>query len=257
MVAQVWSKILVSAASTALMTLGINTAAASAITIHFEGDRIKGSYTIGDDLYNSWFSQLSNPQYDRNGQSDLTLSRLGAITDFKLFVDGKEQDYSSNLNISDLFATSIDDAITPEHDYYYWEVKARKGLDGQRPSEEDYRRDGLQGRWQTFALTVESVMGGKIQDCLGMGKVCSGTVSILDPLLHSNASLKSNSSLTETIKLYVGTNPPSDPSNPNPSAPVKSVPEPTSVIGFLLLGGAFALKNKKKFLPMTNGAETV
>ncbi|HAZ48139.1 MAG TPA: hypothetical protein DDW76_17720 [Cyanobacteria bacterium UBA11369] len=51
------------------------------------------------------------------------------------------------------------------------------------------------------------------------------------------------------VKHYIGT-------STNPGDPVKSVPEPTSVLAFLLVGGALALKNKKKSLPVAISAKS-
>lgn len=232
-----WSKLLATAATTAVITLGIGVASASAINFNFEGTRIKGSYKVDDAVYNSWLSAASNPQYDESGIYRAVIpATLGLIKDFKLFLDGLELDYSSNLNISELFATRLDYAGASQHNYDRWEIVTRKGLDGQKPSAEEFK-NGLTGNWQEFGLVMDKT-GGNAQDCLGIGKVCSGTVSIVD------AFLKTNSPLTETVRHYVtaSTNPGNP--DPNPGDPVKSVPEPTSVLGFLLVGGALALKNK-------------
>ena len=244
-----WSKLVATAATTAVITLGIGTANASAINFNFEGTRIKGSYKVDDAVYNSWMSAASNPQYDQSGIYRAFIpGTLGLIKDFKLFLDGVELDYSSNLKISELFATRIDYAGASQMNYDRWEIVTRKGLDGQKPSAEEFK-NGLTGNWQNFSLVMETI-GGNAQDCLGIGKVCSSTVSIFDSFL------KSNSPLTETVKHYVtaSTNPGNP--NPNPGDPVKSVPEPTSVVGFLLLGSAFALKNKKKSPPVAIPAKS-
>ena len=244
-----WSKLVATAATTALITLGIGAASASAINFNFEGNRIKGSYKIDDAVYNSWLSAASTPQYDESGIYRAFIpGTLGLIRDFKLFLDGVELDYSSNLNISEIFATRIDYASSSQMDYDRWEIVTRKGLDGQKPSAEDFK-NGLTGNWQEFGLVMETI-GGTVHDCLGIGKVCSSTVTIVDSFL------KSNSPLTETVKHYVTAS--TNPGNPapNPGDPVKSVPEPTSVLGFLLVGSAFALKNKKKSAPVAISAKS-
>lgn len=186
----------------ALINLGSSKVAASTITFHFKGKRIKGSYKIADRIYKSWFSAAVNPRFNEYGSSNAASGKVGAITDFKLFVDGVQVDYASNLNISEFFATSTDFAHTPEHNHYYWEIRTRKGYEGQRPSEEDYNGNGLTGVWGNFVLTIENEKGG-VKDGLAMGKVCSATVSISDPFIKINPSVKSNVALTETVKHYI------------------------------------------------------
>ena len=65
--------------------------------------------------------------------ADFTIYRHGAIADFKLFLDGVEIDYTSNLNIREFFATSIDIVNQPESHYDYWEIQIHKGCEGQQP----------------------------------------------------------------------------------------------------------------------------
>ncbi len=175
MFTQVWSKMFVSAASTALMTLAISTAAANAISFNFEGTRLRGSYKIDDAVYNSWISTVSNPQYNEYGAADSTLYRKGGITDFKLFLDGVEVDYFSNLNISELFALNWDTMNKPESHHDYWDVQIPGA------SQEQKKRFGI-----TIMNNAENNYGRSGRDCLTPGKVCSGEVALMDILLNQN-----------------------------------------------------------------------
>ncbi|HAZ48143.1 MAG TPA: hypothetical protein DDW76_17695 [Cyanobacteria bacterium UBA11369] len=164
MFTQVWSKLLVSAASTALMTLAIGTAAANAITFTFEGTRIRGSYKIDDAVYNSWLSQVSKPQPIFPEYSDLERFYLeDAVTDFKLFLDGVEIDYGSNFG-SNIEGISYKDSFDSENNLYSWHM----GFD-------TYGRMG-----PNLFLNVAKE-GGNGADCLTPGKVCSGEVGVQYP----------------------------------------------------------------------------
>ena len=202
MVGQFWSNLLVPVAKKALITLDIDKLAAGTITFRFKGKRIKGSYKIVDEIYKLWFSAAANPHFNEYGSANAVISKVGAITDFKLFVDGVQVNYASSLNISEFFATSTDFAHTPEHNHYYWEIRTRKGYEKQRPSEEDYRRNNLTGVWGNFVLTIED-RGGRVKDNLARGKVCSAKVSISDPFVNIHSALKGNVVLTETVKHYI------------------------------------------------------
>jgi hypothetical protein len=179
MLTQVCSQVLVANPSADLTILDIAKAGCNAITFNFEGSRIKGSYKIDYPVYQYWMYENSHPVYNQNGLADFTLLRHGAIADFKLFLDEVEIDYTSNLNISELFATSIDIVNQPEEHYDYWEIQVHKGCEGQQP----YSVHEATGLWGNFSLTLDNY-GGSVSDYLAPGKVCSGSVGLRDPLLN-------------------------------------------------------------------------
>ena len=184
MFAKTWSKLFVSTASTALITLGIGTLSANAIEFSFTGNRIKGSYKVDDQTYNAWLSQASNPIYAANGFAFSSFLAMGRITDFKLFLDGQEINYNSNLNISEILGIHFDSIHNPVAEHYdYWGITVYKGLEGQQASPGEMRT----GLWGMLDIWIENE-GGNIRDCLSPGQLCSGTVSLQDPALNENVA---------------------------------------------------------------------
>ncbi len=179
MLTQVCSQVFVSKKNRNLTTLTIGQDAANTITFKFEGSRIKGSYKVERAVYQSWIYENSHPYYNENGLADFTIYRHGAIADFKLFLDGVEIDYSYNLNISELFATSVDIINQPGSHYDYWEIQIHKACEGQQP----YSVHEATGLWGNFSLTLDNY-GGSVSDYLTPGKGCSGSVGLRDPLLN-------------------------------------------------------------------------
>ncbi len=179
MLTQVFPQVLIAKSSVNLRVLDLANAAVNAITFNFEGSRIKGSYKIDYAVYRSWIFENYQPYYNQNGLADFTIFRPGAIADFKLFLDGVEIDYTSHLNISELFATSIDIINQPEAHYDYWEIQVHKGYEGQQLSS----GDEATGLWGNFSLTLDNY-GGSVSDYLAPGKVCYGGVGLRDPLLN-------------------------------------------------------------------------
>ena len=179
MLTQIRSQVLVAKPSADLRILDRANAGGNPISFNFEGTRIKGSYKIDYPVYQYWMYENYHPVYNQDGLADFTLLRHGAIADFKLFLDGVQLDYTSNLNISELFATSIDIVNQPEEHYDYWEIQVHKGYEGQQPSS-GYETTGL---WGNFSLTLDNY-GGSVSDYLAPGKVCYGGVGLRDPLLN-------------------------------------------------------------------------
>lgn len=151
-------KLFLSATSTTLMILGLSATAANAVTFKFEGNRIKGSYTIQDSFYQEWVSAYSS-------RPEFTLFRVGAITDFKLFIDNQEVDYRDTLNGSQILATGYYDDV---YSYEYSDLILRTN-----------------GKYLGMAFETAE---GTLKDCITPGKVCTGGVGIDDSVLGKKFS---------------------------------------------------------------------
>ncbi|MFB2876661.1 PEP-CTERM sorting domain-containing protein [Floridanema aerugineum] len=127
MFSQTWQKLFLSATSTTLVALGLTTLSADAVTFNFNGNRIKGSYTVSDYLYSNWLFNISNPQYDQNGIADSTLyGGNGDITDFKLFLDGTAVDFKLDSTQREFLALNNSNRNDPSKNYNYFDLLVKK-----------------------------------------------------------------------------------------------------------------------------------
>lgn len=132
MFSQSWQKFFLSVTSTTLIALGFPTFSANAVTFRFDGERIKGTYSISDDIYSAWLSAITDPQYDEIGWADYTIYR--EITDFTMFLDGQDAGYRRNPNRNQFYAYGSTNRDNPGAYYDYFDLFIQS-QSGQNPND--------------------------------------------------------------------------------------------------------------------------
>lgn len=179
MFSQTCQKLFLSATSATLVVLGLTNLSADAVTFNFNGNRIKGSYTVSDYLYSNWLSNISNPQYNQNGIADSTLyGGKGDITDFKLFLDGTAVDFKLDSTQREFLAINYSDRNDPSNNYNYFDLIVKK--DDGTPTQ------------SRFSIASD-IIGSKetMLECILSGKSCSIGASF--------SELASGANISETV----------------------------------------------------------
>lgn len=179
MFSQTCQKLFLSATSATLVVLGLTTLSADAITFNVNGNRIKGSYTLSDDLYSKWLSSITNPQYDSTGYYRGELyGKNSDIPDFKIFLDGAEVDYKTGLTATEFFTLGNYNTNTPNANYNYFDLTIKK----------QYSQGSLPG---VFSVYYDST-GSKdlVLDCIISGKSCTVEAGLYDTVLGANITEK-------------------------------------------------------------------
>lgn len=171
---QTWKKLFLSATSATLISLGLSTFSANAITFQFQGERIKGTYSLNENVYSAWLSNISNPTYDQNGIADFTIG-VG-LTDLKLFIDGTEIGYTPRSSYVEFLAVGTY-FLNSEEDFNYFDVVVGKnygsGQSGQFFIARDISREVTESH-------------EKLLDCIVPGKTCVTYSGFDDPVLRKS-----------------------------------------------------------------------